>query len=254
MIHDSSHNIRDKYRWIREIIFSIIALTLLMTILQTDTLFYYMRTYFLFKVFVLVSIPVICFWMILSVRDYLLHRGIFYYGVQKFRSSSIPRAAKYVIVIVLIGNLMAISFGKQRFPFYDVGMYRWPVAFKLRDKINYEVKYYYWQEGKYKILELRKESSFFLAEHFGWGYGNDIAYATAYFHKGEKENFDFLSHEMKERGVDTLWAGVHAVNFETNEVIFDPDICNAIHINQATDLYYGPIYIPTYQLEKCDGH
>jgi len=241
-------------RYVKEIAFACVALSLLMTILQTDTLLDYMRTYFLFKVFVLVSIPIIILWVILSIHDYLHRRGIFYYGIQKFRASPIPRAAKYIIVIVLIGNIMAISFGKQWYPFYDVGMYRWPVDFKTRDKINYEVKYYYWQEGKYKILELRKESSFLLAEHFGWGYGNDIAYATAYFHKGEKENFDYLSHEMKERGVDTLWAGVHSINFETNEISFDPDICNAVNINQSGHLYYGPIYIPTYQLEKCDGH
>ena len=241
-------------RYVKEIAFACVALTLLMTMLQTDTILFYIHTYFLFKVFVLGSLPVIGLWMILSVRDYLHRRGIYYYCIQKFRASSIPRGAKWVIVIVFIGNLIAISFGKQRYPFYDIGMYRWPVDFKSRDKINYEVKYYYWQEGKYKILELRKEASFLLAEHFGWGYSNDIGYATSYFHKGEKENFDYLSHEMKERGVDTLWAGVHTINFETNEVTFDPDLCHAIHINQTAKLYYGPIYIPNYQLEKCDGH
>ncbi|MDZ4748756.1 MAG: hypothetical protein SH808_09730 [Saprospiraceae bacterium] len=241
-------------RWIKEIAFAFVALTLLMTILQTDSLFHYIQTIFLFKIFVLVSIPVIVFWIFMSIRDYLHQRGIFYYCAQTFRSISIPSIAKYVIVIVLLGNFMAIGFGKQHYPFYDVGMYRWPKEYWNRDKTAYEVKYYYQQSGGYKILELRKESSFLLAEHFGWGYSNDIAYATTYFHKGEKENFKFLSHEMKERGIDTLWAGVHSYNFETHELTFDPDICNAININQTSDLYYGPIYIPTYQLEKCDGH
>lgn len=241
-------------RWIKEIGFAFIALTLLMTILQTDNLFHYIQTIALFKIFVLVSIPVIMLWIVMTTRDYLHRRGIFYYCVQTFRSSSIPRIAKYVIVIVLLGNFMAISLGKQRYPFYDVGMYRWPKDFKSRDKIVYEVKYYYRQAGGYKILELRKESSFLLAEHFGWGYSNDIAYATTYFHKGEKENFEYLSQEMKEISVDTLWAGVHSFNFETHEVTFDPDICHAINVNQTADLYYGPLYIPTYQIEKCDGH
>lgn len=241
-------------RWIKEIGFAFVALTLLMTILQTDNLFHYIQTIFLFKIFVLVSIPVIVFWIVMSIRDYLHRRGIIYYGVQTFSSLSIPKAAKYIIVIVLLGNFMAISFGKQRYPFYDVGMYRWPKEYVSRDKIVNEVKYYYWQSGGYKILELRKESSFFLAKHFGWGYSNDIAYATTYFHKGEKENFEYLSHAMNERGIDTLWAGVHSFNFETSVVTFDPDICNAININQTASLYYGPLYIPTYQLEKCDGH
>jgi hypothetical protein len=133
-------------------------------------------------------------------------------------------------------------------------MYRWPKDFKSRDKTVYEVKYYYRRAGGYKILELRKESSFLLSEHFGWGFSNDIAYAATYFHKGEKENFEYLSHAMKEGGIDTLWAGVHSYNFETHELTFDPDICHAININQTADLYYGPLYIPSYQLEKCDGH
>ncbi|MDQ3015340.1 MAG: hypothetical protein M3R25_01265 [Bacteroidota bacterium] len=223
-----------------------------MSILQTDNLFYYIRTLLLFKIFVLISIPVIGLWMFLSIRDYIQQRGIIYYCVHKFSSLPIPRAAKYVIAIVLIGNVMAISFGSQRYPFYDVGMFRWPKDFVSRDKINYEVKYFYWQQGTYKILEVRKECSFLLAEHFGWGYSHDLAYANTYFHKGEKENFEFVSHEMKERGIDTLWAGVHSVNFETHKVTFDPDICNAIKINQRPDLYYGPIFIPSYQLEKCE--
>ncbi len=240
-------------RWIKEIAFAFVALSLFMTILQTDHLFHYIQTIFLFKIFVLISIPVIVLWIVMSIRDYLRQRGIFYYCVYTFKSLSIPRVAKYVIVIVLLGNFMAIGFGKQRYPFYDVGMYRWPKEYKSRDKIVNEVKYYYLRPDGYKILELRKESSFLLAEHFGWGYSNDIAYATTYFHKGEKENFEYLSDAMKERGIDTLWVGVHSYNFETHEVTFDPDICHAITINKTADLCYGPIYIPTYQLEKCDG-
>ena len=241
-------------RLIKEIAFTFVALLLFMTILQTDNLFYYIHTYLLFKVFVLVSITLILFWIFISIRDYLHRRGIFYYCVHTFRSLPMPKVAKYAIVIVLLGNFMAISLGKQRYPFYDVGMYRWPKEFISHDKTAYEVKYYYWQSGGYKILELRKECSFLLAEHFGWGYSNDIAYANTYFHKGEKENYEFLNHAMKEKGIDTLWAGVHSVNFETHEVTFDPDICNAIRINQTANLYYGPIYIPTYQMEKCDEY
>lgn len=71
---------------------------------------------------------------------------------------------------------------------------------------------------------------------------------------GGKENFDFLSALMKQRGIDTLWVGIHAVNFETGEVSFDPDICRAIQMNETAQLYYGPIYIPDYQISKCHGH
>jgi|GEM_PF-1287933 len=252
MSQDSRFTTHDKYRTIKELGFSLIALFLLMNLLQTPKIFFYFKTYLLFKIFFLVSIGVIVLWAFILVRCYRHKRGVLYYCVQKFRSLRIPRAAKLVIVLVFSATLLDISFGMQRYPFYDVGMFRWPVNFTSSDKIFYEMKYYYWQQSQYKILELRKEPSFFLAEHFRWGYANDFAYATSYFHKAEKENFEFLSKTMKEKGIDTLWVGVHSVNFKTREVTFDPDVCNAIKINQTSNLYYGPIYIPEYQIKKCD--
>ena len=59
-------------RSIREIAFSCVALSMLMTILQTQQLFYYIHTVFLFKVFVVVSIVVILSWMAVMIRDYLV--------------------------------------------------------------------------------------------------------------------------------------------------------------------------------------
>jgi hypothetical protein len=241
-------------RSIKEIVLSVFALLLLMTLLQTPNLFFHFRSNFLFKIFFLVSIVVTSVWLYFSVRDYIHHRGIYYYCVQNFKSLSIPAAAKFAIVFVFSVNLIAISVGMERYPFYDVGMFRWSTDFTNKDKIVYEPKYYYWKNGHYKILDLRKEGALFLAEHFGWGYTEGFTFGATFHHKGEKENFQFLSRAMKERGVDTLWVGVHSVNFETREVTFDPDVCNAIRINQKSDLYYGPIYIPEYQMLRCDEH
>ena len=56
-------------RWIKEIGFAFVALTLLFTILQTDQLFHFIQTIFLFKIFVLVSILVIVLWLIMTIRD-----------------------------------------------------------------------------------------------------------------------------------------------------------------------------------------
>jgi len=230
----------------------IVALFLGMSLWQTERLSFYYQTLPLFRIYFWSSIFLILVAVFFWIRMFLSHQSFIPSIIRKFRSLSIPTGAKVVIALVLITNLLFIASGSQRYPFYDVGMFRWAKDFKDRDKIEHELKYYYLQKGQYKILELRKEASFFLAEYFGLGYSNDFTYSTAYFHKGETENFQFLSRAMKERGVDTLWVGVHTVNFETRVVIFDPDICNAIKINQTADLYYGPIYIPDYQLKKCN--
>jgi len=119
---------------VKEIVFTLFALSLFMSLLQTDKLFFYLQTYPFFKYFVLVSIVVVGIWIVLSVREYLRRRGIFYYCIQKFRSLAIPKMAKRVIVLVFSVNLIAILFGMARYPFYDVGMFRWSTKFTDKEK------------------------------------------------------------------------------------------------------------------------
>jgi hypothetical protein len=103
-----------------------------------------------------------------------------------------------------------------------------------------------------KVLDLRKEGFVLLAEHFGWwGYNHEFTFSATFHNKGQKENFDFITKEMKALGIDTLWVGVHWLNYENGEVGFDSDICNAIEVNTTEKIHYGPIYIPEYQINKC---
>jgi hypothetical protein len=171
---------------------------------------------------------------------------------QQFKNLSIPTAAKWAIGIVFIGNLLTIGFAKSYYPFYEVGMFRWSSRNWKPAPVLHKTKYYYYEQGEPKILDLRRESFFLLHDHFGWGYTHEFTFAAAYHNKAQKENFEFIQSLMNARGIDTLWVGVHTVNYTTGEVSFNPDVCNAIAINEAEKLHYGPIYIPDYQLIKCD--
>jgi len=171
-----------------------------------------------------------------------------------FNSFPIPTPAKWFVLVVVLGNLACVMAGKPSYPFYDVGMFRWTVKFGDRPKIMHKPKYFYYKNGEVKILDLRKEGIFFLADHFGLGYTHEFTFSAAFHNRAQKENFDFLSARLNDLGVDTLWVGVHYVNFETKKVWFDPDVCNAIKINEDKNLHYGPIYVPTYQLNKCNGN
>jgi len=172
--------------------------------------------------------------------------------INKLKQLPIPNGAKWAIAIVLIGNLISIAVGRPSYPFYDVGMFRWTTHFKDAPKVVYKPKYFYWKDGESKILDLRKEGYYLLHEHFGLRYTHEFTFAATYHNKGQKENFDFIMQKMKERGIDTLWVGVHAVNYETKEVWFNTDLCDAIRINQTEKIHYGPIYIPNYQMERCN--
>lgn len=169
-----------------------------------------------------------------------------------FYKLKIPKGAKIAICVVFIGNVMSIIIGKPLYPFYNVGMFRWNTSFKNKSEIVYKPKYYYYKNGVVHILDLRKESFYFLSEYLGLGYTHEFTFAATYHNKAQKNNFDFIISALKEQGVDTLWVGIHAVNYKTKKVWFDPDICNAIKVNNSVDLHYGSIYIPDYQIKKCN--
>jgi len=238
-------------RRLREVALLTIALTLFLSLLQTERLMYYYHSLFLFRVYFWVSVILTGICTFLLIRIFIRGQSIFPIIYQKFRSLAIPKVAKYIIVIVMAGNLTAIALGKAWYPFYDVGMFRWSAPFQNNDKMMYQLKYFFWQNGQYKILDLRKEGSFFLAEHLGWSYTEEFMFSARFRNRGEKKNFEFLSALMKERGIDTLWVGIHGVNFETREISFEPDICQAVTMNETVKLYYGPIYIPDYQVNRC---
>ncbi|HJW30342.1 MAG TPA: hypothetical protein VJ508_14015 [Saprospiraceae bacterium] len=241
-------------KFFREAALIAIVFFLCASLLQTEGLSGYYHSMLLFRVYFWLSVILTLACTFLLVRNYRKGQSILPIIFQKFRTLPIPRPARYVLIFVFIGNLLAVALGKAWYPFYDVGMFRWATHFEKNDKVLYQLKYYYWQNGHFKILDLRKEGSFFLADHFGLGYSEDFMFSAAFRYRGEKKNFDFLSARMKEQGIDTLWVGIHAVNFGTGEVAFDPDICRAIHMNETAQFYYGPIYIPDYQMSMCHGH
>lgn len=186
------------------------------------------------------------------VLSLFFKRGAIYPLIRSYKSVGIPFLGKILFVIVFLGNFTCIFIGKPIYPFYDVGMFRWSSKFEDKSKIVYKPKYYYWKNGEAEILDLRKEGYYFLHNHIGLRYTHEFTFAATYHNKGQKENFDFIMQKMRERGIDTLWVGVHAVNYETKEVWFDYDKCNAIKVNMEEPIHYGPIYIPTYQIKKCN--
>jgi len=195
-------------------------------------------------------IPFLIYFSILIYKDLLNSHGRIRSGLKFFFDLPIPKGAKNAILIVGIGNFICISVGLGFYPFYDVGMFRYAADFKNPPHIVFKPKYYYFDDkDQVKIIELRKEGFFFLAEYLGLGYTHEFTFAATYHNKAQKENFEFILDRLQPHGIDTLWVGIHSVNYRTGEVVFNPDKVNAVEINQTEDIHYGPIYIPEYQLK-----
>jgi hypothetical protein len=202
------------------------------------------------KIYILVHL--VCLGLLIfQIINNFKNKGVLFKTIIKFWNLPINKSLKIAVIIVFMGNLVSIGIGKPSYPFYDVGMFRWSKEFSNPSKILYRTKYYYWKDSKAKVLDLRREGFVLLSEHFGWGYSHEFTFSANYHNKGQKENFDFILSKVKSLGIDTLWVGVQTVNYASGEVKFDPDICNAIEINNSKEIYYGPIYMPHYQINKC---
>jgi len=240
------------YSKIKEFIFLMILVLLVFDLIQSRIIWEYFKTSLTVQIYLLIHLSAVLALIIWLVQSFRKRKGVIYWFFSQFRGARVPKGAKIAVLIVVIGNVVSIGIGKPSYPFYDVGMFRWSTNFYNPDKIVYQPKYYYYDEKEVKILDLRKEGFYFLADHWGWGYTHEFTFAATYHNKSQKENFDFLLNEANKLGIDSLWVGVHAVNYETKQVWFDPDPCKAIKTNSNEIIHYGPIYIPDYQLKKCN--
>ena len=225
-------------------ILSLISFSGMQSIYGNKLLGWSRRAYLLFH---LIALVLALFLIFKSFKN----KGVLYKMAFKFLQLPVSNVLKFTVIVIFMGNLISIGIGEPCYPFYDVGMFRYTTKFSNPTKIVYRTKYYYWEDGKAKILDLRKEGFTLLSDHLGWGYTHEFTFSANYHNKGQKENFDFISAKVKPLGIDTLWVGVQTLNYDTGIVSFDTDICKAIEINTTKNIYYGPIYIPQYQLNKC---
>lgn len=196
-------------------------------------------------------LPFIFLFIFLFVKDLRNEEGLLKTILNKIALSKIPKNMKYIVMVVFFGNLISIGLGKPLYPFYDVGMFRWQTKFDKESKTVYLTKYYYYKNGEYKILDLRKESFLFFSEHFDITFSHIFTFSANFHNKSRQETFDYLIEKLKVDGIDTLWVGLQSVNYETGLVKFETDKCKAIKFNND-NLHYGPLFIPNYQLEKCE--
>ena len=192
--------------------------------------------------------------LVYGVFNSFYSKGVLSKMMGKFRSLDIPRAAKGVVLVIFLGNFISIAVGEPLYPFYDVGMFRWTTKFENKSKLIERPKYFYYNSnGQVQIFDVRKQGFYLLADHLkGIRYTHEFTFAATYHNRGSKSNFEFLQYALDRVGGDSLWVGVHWVNFETQQTGFDPDLCRAVLLNASNGLYYGSIYIPEYQLKQCE--
>ncbi len=167
----------------------------------------------------------------------------------------IPRAAKAVVGVVLMIQLVHITLGVTNYPFADVGMFRWAKPARELPTVLTVPKYYYY-DAAHRIhpLEIRKQHIWATADLLGWGYNNEYTFSANYHYKGQQINFHLLSDALRARtGIDTLWVGLQTVDFATGKVSFDPDLAHAVAFNDNERVFYGPLYIPEYQRQRIHG-
>ncbi|RMB57440.1 hypothetical protein EAX61_11885 [Dokdonia sinensis] len=249
---NSKYKILDKFKYLADLIYALLIFFILSNLIKTNTLPSFFEGSFKIKLFYslhFLALVLISFLLSKSLkkRDSII-RKIY----SKSKKLNIPNNVKLIIIIVFVGNFICVLLGKTVYPFSNVGMFSNRSYFDSdsKSKIIYRLKYYYFEENKPKILDVRKEGFYFLSDKLGLGYTHEYTFSTTFHNKGKKENFDYLLNSLVDAQIDTLWVGVQSVNFETRKVTFNPDICDAITLN-TDERYYGKVYIPNYQIQKC---
>lgn len=175
--------------------------------------------------------------------------GLFVRMRKAYTVLPIPAAAKHLFLLIFLLEVVHITEGAIRYPFDDVGMFRWAKRTKpLAQRLTQPKYYYHDTQGEVVPLEIRKQHIFFAADLLGLGYNNEFTFSAAYHYRGEKANHDHLLEQLRRHaGIDTLWVGLQTVDFATGQVTFDPDPVRAIHFNDTARIFYGPIHIPEHQ-------
>ena len=160
----------------------------------------------------------------------------------------IPRGGKLLLGALLVMELWFITIGSTSYPFADVGMFRWARKTKTLDPVLVIPKYYYVDDkADVRIIDLRKQHLFFLADHLGFGFNNEYTFSANFHYKALPENYEFLLNALRKKGVDTLWVGLQTVDYRTGEVSFDTDPVRAMRHQQELYVFYGPLYVPEHQ-------
>jgi hypothetical protein len=192
--------------------------------------------------------------IILIVLDCKSQESLILKIYSKIKSVPIPRFAKGLFIFIFFMEFIHIAIGKTIYPFADVGMFRYsrPKETKFNPIVTIP-KYYYFKEDQPRIVEIRKQHLFFLSDLLGLGYNNEYTFSAAYHYKGLEENYEFLKSALiEQQDIDTLWVGLHEVDYTTGAVTFDPDIKRATVFNDTAKIFYGPIFIPSHQKIKAN--
>jgi len=188
-------------------------------------------------------------WSVRTLRFEWRSGGLFDGMRRVYQDLPIPRTAKTVFLIILVLEVVHISEGRIRYPFDDVGMFRYAKKTAALPNVLVLPKYYYKAEDGTPVpLEIRKQHIFFAADLLGWTYNNEFTFSAAYHYKGLKANYDHLLAALNDQsGIDSLWVGLQTVDYSTGRVTFDPDPLRAIQFNDSAKIFYGPILIPDHQ-------
>lgn len=194
-------------------------------------------------------------WSVWALRSEWRSGGLFARMRKVYQGLPIPRTAKTIFLFILVLEVIHISEGRIRYPFDDVGMFRYAKRTAALPTVLVLPKYYYKaDDGTPVPLEIRKQHIFFAADLLGWTYNNEFTFSATYHYKGLKANYDHLLTVLeREAGIDSLWVGLQTVDYATGRVTFDPDPLRAIQFNDTAKIFYGPIHIPDHQRSKMTG-
>jgi len=163
----------------------------------------------------------------------------------RLRALPIPRGAKIVLLIIIIGQTIQLLRQSADYPFLHVGMFEHtPGLPDLPDEIIRH-KYWYGSPDDPKILDLRREGHFLFSSRMPWS--NEVSFSACYHNRDLESTYRYITRYLSEQEGKPikLQLGTESYRYSDGNYAFDPLPRRPLPLDVAGHRYQKPIWDPS---------
>ena len=160
------------------------------------------------------------------------------------RTLPIPRAAKIVLLIIIIGQTIQLLRQSADYPLLHVGMFERSDGLPELPDTIIRHKYWYGSPDDPKILDLRREGHFLFSSLMPWS--NEVSFSAAYHNRDLESTYRYITRYLSEQEGKPieLQLGTESYRYSDGYYSFDPLPSRPLPLDVAGHRYQKPIWDP----------
>ena len=162
----------------------------------------------------------------------------------RLRALPIPRGAKIVLLIIIIGQTIQLLRQSADYPLLHVGMFERSDGLPELPDTIIRHKYWYGSPDDPKILDLRREGHFLFSSLMPWS--NEVSFSAAYHNRDLESTYRYITRYLSEQEGKPieLQLGTESYRYSDGYYSFDPLPSRPLPLDVAGHRYQKPIWDP----------